>query len=231
MCCYVRRRPRRDISRAYSLLRIRPLMCAVWAISSRCSPRHSLRLFPVLTSNRSGEREEEEGGGDADEGGAIRATAAATAASRCKESCAGERARAEGRRVTRERKIRTGEEVEGGRETYTYLAKKRRGRDPGLAQKRANVDKIGGGSLQLLAGMSGNAWDSILKARPRQSPSPPHPLQPSLFSRLSSTAIPRGPYLVQGDPGNTSRLPDRVARSPRSHRVLNPRTTLTRCAT
>lgn len=105
-------------------------------------------------------------------------------------------------------------------------------RDRGLAQKRANVDKIGGGSLQLLAGMSGNAWDSILKARPRQSPPsllPPPASYPSasLLSRLSSTAIPWGPYLVQGDPGNTSRLPDRVARSPWSHRVLNPRTTLT----
>lgn len=84
--------------------------------------------------------------------------------------------------------------------------------------------------------MSGNAWDSILKARPRQSPSsllppPPSPLQrltlQPLFSRLSSTAIPWGPYLVQGDPGNTSGLPDRVARSPWSHRVLNPWTTLT----
>lgn len=44
------------------------------------------------------------------------------------------------------------------------------GEEKRLAQKRANVGKIGGGSQQLLAGMSGNAWDSILKARPRQSP-------------------------------------------------------------
>lgn len=28
------------------------------------------------------------------------------------------------------------------------------------AEKRANAGKIGGGSQQLLAGMSGNAWDS-----------------------------------------------------------------------
>lgn len=42
-----------------------------------------------------------------------------------------------------------------------------------MAQKRANVGKIGGGSQQLLAGMSGNAWDWILKARPRQSPAMP----------------------------------------------------------
>lgn len=56
-----------------------------------------------------------------------------------------------------------------------------RRRDHGLAQKRANVDKIGGGSLQLLAGMSGNAWDSILKARPRQSLPPLAPVSSLLL--------------------------------------------------
>lgn len=57
--------------------------------------------------------------------------------------------------------------TEGGKEGRPTSEERRR--DHGLAQKRANVDKIGGGSLQLLVGMSGNAWDSILKARPRQS--------------------------------------------------------------
>lgn len=80
-------------------------------------------------------------------------------------------------RSGRERQVR-----EKGRPAYLRGARER---DRGLAQKRANVDKIGGGSLQLLAGMSGNAWDSILKARPRQSPPSPPPFHVLLFS-LSS---------------------------------------------
>lgn len=140
-------------------------------------------LLPVLTSDRSSERKEgREGGGDASEGGAIRATAAAatsalaaaTAASRCKESCARERAMAKSRGQTcyERKKDLGGKErgMEGGREERPTSEERRR--NHGLAQKRANVDKIGGGSLQLLAGMSGNAWDSILKARPRQSRPP-----------------------------------------------------------
>lgn len=59
-----RRRPRHGISRAYSLLRIRSLMRALWAISSRLSLGTEIlealgALFPILTSNRSSEREEE----------------------------------------------------------------------------------------------------------------------------------------------------------------------------
>jgi len=77
-----------------------------------------------------------------------------------------------------ERNGREREEIQLGR------AEERAAR---LAQKRANVDEIGGGSLQLLAGMSGNAWDSILKAQPRQSPLPPVPSSPSV---LPSTATP-----------------------------------------
>lgn len=60
--CAVRRRcrPRHGISRAYSLLRIRPLMRALWAISSRWSLGTEIlealgALFPLLTSNRSSE--------------------------------------------------------------------------------------------------------------------------------------------------------------------------------
>lgn len=126
-------------------------------------------------------------------------------------------------RSGRERRMR-----EKGRPTYLYEEQRR---DRGLTQKRANVGKIGGGSLQLLAGMSGNAWDSILKARPRQSPLPLRLTLQPLFSRLSSTAIPWGPYLVQGDLGNTSRLPDRVARSPWIASRTYLWTTLTRCVT
>lgn len=168
-------------------LRTRPLMHALRAISGRCSlstgdTRGTRFAFPGINERpRGSEREEgREGGGDAGEGGAIRATAAAaaatsalaaaTAASRCKESCARERAMAKSRGQTcyERKKDLDGKErgTAGGTETYLGRAKERR---HGLAQKRANVDKIGGGSLQLLAGMSGNAWDSILKARPRQS--------------------------------------------------------------
>lgn len=50
-----------------------------------------------------------------------------------------------------------------GKRTRERGIKRKRERER-LAQKRANVGKIGGGSQQLLAGMSGNAWDSILKA-------------------------------------------------------------------
>lgn len=57
-------------------------MHAPRTISGRCSLSTGIlvaldSLFPVLTSDRS-ERKSEEGGGDAGEGGAIRATAAAT---------------------------------------------------------------------------------------------------------------------------------------------------------
>lgn len=102
-------------------------------------PWHS--LFPVLTSDRSSEREEgREGRGDASEGGAIRATAAAaaaaatstlaaaTAASRCKESCARERAMAKSRGQTcYERRKDLGGKERGreGRETYLRRAKER----------------------------------------------------------------------------------------------------------
>jgi len=80
-------------------------------------------LFPVLTSDHSNEREKElEDGGGAGEGrataaAATSALAAATAASRCKESCSrgkGQWRRAEGRRVTRKRKIWAGKKEERG---------------------------------------------------------------------------------------------------------------------
>lgn len=83
-------------------------------------------------------------------------------------------------RSGRERKMR-----EKGREPYPIYEERRRDRGLAQAQKRANVDKIGGGSLQLLAGMSGNAWDSILKARPRQSLPPPSSLSPRSYSSAS----------------------------------------------
>ena len=136
-------------------------------------------LFPVLTSDHSKRAREREleGGDGAGEGGATAAAAtsalaAATAASRCKESCAKERAMAKSRGQTcYERKKDLGGKERGtedGREGRN-LPRKSEGETTDLVQKRANVDKIGGGSLQLLAGMSGNAWDSILKARPRQN--------------------------------------------------------------
>lgn len=124
-------------------LRTRPLMHALRAISGRCSlstgiPVAPDSLFPVLTSDRSSEREEgREGGGDAGEGGAIRATAAAatsalaaaTAASRCKESCARERAMAKSRGQTcyERKKDLDGKErgTAGGTETYLGRAKER----------------------------------------------------------------------------------------------------------
>ena len=67
-----------------------------------------------------------------------------------------------------------------------------------LAQKRANIDEIGGGSLQLLAGMSGNAWDSILKIRPRQSLPP---LAHSLLSLLRQWLLCEGLTLYRMTPG------------------------------
>lgn len=157
-------------------------------------PRGALgALFPVLTSNRSqrarGRTEKKvEAEVMSMKEEQYEQRQPATAASRCKESYAGERARAEGRRVTRERKIRAGKEGEGERENLPIREEQRR--DRGLAQKRANVDKIGGGSLQLLAGMSGNAWDSNLKARPRQSPFPPSPSLPFVLSFSLSSLLP-----------------------------------------
>ena len=74
---------------------------------------------------------------------------------------------------------------DGGWKGRRDLPRKSEGETTDLAQKRANVDKIGGGSLQLLAGMSGNAWDSILKARPRQNLPPlVHSLLSLLHQRL-----------------------------------------------
>lgn len=119
--------------------------CSTGAISGRCSLSTGIpvaldSLFPVLTSDRSSEREEgREGGGDAGEGGAIRATAAAaaatsalaaaTAASRCKESCARERAMAKSRGQTcyERKKDLDGKErgTAGGTETYLGRAKER----------------------------------------------------------------------------------------------------------
>jgi len=103
-------------------------MHALRAISGRCSLSIGILvvldlLFPVLTSDYSNEREKElEGGGGAGEGrataaAATSALAAATAASRCKESCSrgkGQWRRAEGRRVTRKRKIWAGKKEERG---------------------------------------------------------------------------------------------------------------------
>lgn len=84
-----------------------------------------------------------------------------------------------------------------------------------LAQKRANVGKIGGGSQQLLAGMSGNAWDSILKARPRQSPV--MPLRGPLFSireaQTQAKALPGDHREKQRD---RYRLADRCSKFVRS---------------
>lgn len=83
----------------------------------------------------------------------------------CEGKGNGEEQRAD---VLRE-KERSGRERKGLEGRDGRPTSEERKRDRGPAQKRANVGKIGGGSLQLLAGMSGNAWDSILKARPRQS--------------------------------------------------------------
>lgn len=119
------------------------------AISVDAVSAGQLGVFPTLTSGRRG---------------------GATAASRCKESLARERAMPESRGQpcydADQRKKRKGEKERENR-TKEDEVWRRRERP---AQKRANVGKIGGGSQQLLAGMSGNAWDSILKARPRQSP-------------------------------------------------------------
>lgn len=151
-------------------------------------------LFPVLTSNRSGERAD---GGERvvvmpSEGGAIRGNGSNIGISGSNSSITMQRIVCEGkgngeeqradvlREKERSGRERKGMEGRGGRPTS-----EERRRDRGLAQKRANVDKIGGGSLQLLAGMSGNAWDSILKARPRQSP-----LSPPIVPSPTSTATP-----------------------------------------
>lgn len=160
--------------------------------------RSSRRAFLGTNEQSASERKNREGGGrgDAGEGGATRATAAATAASRCKESYMrwGEGGR-EGKGKSRgqacyKRKKDPGGKGRWGRKGDLPIYEERgreRERDRGLAQKRANVDKIGGGSLQLLAGMSGNAWDSILKARPRQSPPRPSspPSSPASYSSAS----------------------------------------------
>ena len=89
-----------------------------------------------------------------------------------------------------------GTRMEDGKERRD-LPRKSEGETTDLAQKRANVDKIGGGSLQLLAGMSGNAWDSILKARPRQSLPP---LVHSLLSLLHQRLLCEAPILYRMTP-------------------------------
>jgi len=188
-------------------------MRALRAISGRCSLSTGIpvaldSLFPILTSDHSGKRDEgREGGCEVGEEEAIRATAAAatpatsalaaaTAASRCKESRERAMAKSRGQTCYERKKDLGGKEGDmvGGRKGRSTLEE--RTRNHGLAQKRANVDKIGGGSLQLLAGMSGNAWDSILKARPRQS-SPSS--RPSLLPR--QRLLREAPTLYRMTPG------------------------------
>lgn len=177
-------------------------MHALRAISGRCSLSARLGFSYYTNEQRARGRARE---GDAREGGAIRATAAtatsalaaAAAASRCKESCARERAMARSRGQTCYGRKKDLGGKERGREGRRPTSEERR-RDRGMAQKRANVDKIGGGSLQLLAGMSGNAWDSILKARPRQSLPP---LARLILSSTSTATPSEAPTLYRMTPG------------------------------